>query len=97
MTICEDIWEQGPAAQSAAAGAQLLVNLNASPFHVDKQAEREALLSQRAQHNGLAICYVNCVGGQNELIFDGRSVAVDAGGQVALRAPAFESGVYCVD
>ena len=97
VTICEDIWEAGPAAQAKAAGAELLVNLNASPFHVEKQTERESLLAQRAQTNDLAICYVNCVGGQDELVFDGRSCAVDRQGTLTLRAPAFESGVYCVD
>lgn len=97
VTICEDIWEAGPAAQSAAAGAELLVNLNASPFHADKQAEREQLLMRRAIANDLAICYINCVGGQDELVFDGRSCAVDAAGTLIARAPAFEAGVYCVD
>jgi NAD+ synthase (glutamine-hydrolysing) len=97
VTICEDIWEKGPVAQSKAAGAELLVNLNASPFHVEKQTERERLLAERATANDLAICYVNCVGGQDELVFDGRSCAVDAAGECILRAPAFESGVYCVD
>ncbi|MBS64683.1 NAD+ synthase [Salinisphaera sp.] len=97
VTICEDIWEQGPAAQAKAAGAEVLINLNASPFHVEKQAEREGLLAKRAQANDLAICYVNCVGGQDELVFDGRSCAVDRSGQLTLRAPAFESGVFCVD
>ncbi|WP_423821362.1 NAD+ synthase [Salinisphaera sp. SPP-AMP-43] len=97
VTICEDIWEQGPAAQSAAAGAEILVNLNASPFHVDKQAEREHLLAVRARANNLAICYCNAVGGQDELVFDGRSCAVTPAGDIALRAPAFEAGVYSLD
>ena len=97
VTICEDIWETGPAAQAKAAGAELLVNLNASPFHADKQPEREGLLAKRATANDFAICYVNCVGGQDELVFDGRSCAVDRRGQLTLRAPAFESGVYCLD
>lgn len=94
VTICEDIWEQGPAAQSAAAGAELLVNLNASPFQVDKFDQRAALLAERARANNLAICYVNCVGGQDELVFDGRSLAVDAQGRIGASAPAFESGIY---
>ncbi|GAB3680191.1 NAD+ synthase [Salinisphaera aquimarina] len=97
ITICEDIWEKGPAAQARAAGAELLVNLNASPFHAEKQAEREGLLAERARANSFAICYVNCVGGQDELVFDGRSCAVDATGAITLRAPAFEGGVYCLD
>jgi len=97
VTICEDIWEKGPAAQARAAGAELLINLNASPFHVEKQSEREGLLSERATANDMAICYVNCVGGQDELIFDGRSCAVDSRGAITLRAPAFESGVFWLD
>ncbi|RJS92193.1 NAD+ synthase [Salinisphaera sp. Q1T1-3] len=94
VTICEDIWEEGPAAQAAAAGAEILVNLNASPFHADKQAEREALVGQRARDNGLAVCYINCVGGQDELVFDGRSFAVGMDGALGARAPAFDAGVY---
>ena len=94
VTICEDIWETGPAAQARAAGAEVLVNLNASPFQADKQAERERLLARRAADNGLAICYVNCVGGQDELVFDGQSFAVGATGDVGARAPAFEAGVF---
>ncbi|MGN8158331.1 NAD+ synthase [Salinisphaera sp. SWV1] len=97
VTICEDLWEEGPTAQAAAAGADILVNLNASPFHVDKQSERETLLARRAQANGLAICYINSVGGQDELVFDGRSCAVDAQGRIIARAPAFEAGVFGVD
>lgn len=96
VTICEDIWEEGPAAQSVAAGAELIVNLNASPFQVDKFDQRAALLAGRAQDNGVAICYVNCVGGQDELVFDGRSFAVNTDGEIGASAPAFESGVYTV-
>jgi len=97
VTICEDMWEQGPTAQSAAAGAELLINLNASPFHADKQAQREALVARRSRTNNIAICYVNCVGGQDELVFDGGSCAVDGTGKLILRAPAFEAGVFCID
>ncbi|MES1926158.1 NAD+ synthase [Salinisphaera sp. T31B1] len=97
VTICEDIWETGPAAQAVEAGAECLINLNASPFHAHKQAEREDLLVRRARANGIPICYVNCVGGQDELVFDGRSCAVDEAGRLMLRAPAFEAGVYCID
>ncbi|MGB7756887.1 MAG: NAD+ synthase [Salinisphaera sp.] len=97
VTICEDLWEEGPTAQAAAAGAEILVNLNASPFHVDKQSERETLLARRAQVNGLAICYINSVGGQDELVFDGRSCAVDAEGRIIARAPAFEAGVFGIE
>lgn len=96
VTICEDVWEEGPSAQSAAAGAEVLVNLNASPFQADKFDQRIALLAERARANDLAICYVNCVGGQDELVFDGRSLAVDARGEIGASAPAFESGIYTV-
>lgn len=94
ITICEDIWEAGPAGQAAEAGAELLVNLNASPFHGDKRAEREAVLSERARANGLPIVYVNCVGGQDELVFDGRSMVCDAGGGLVACTPAFREGVF---
>lgn len=97
ITIGEDLREAGPSARAATAGAGILVNLSASPLHGDKQAERESLLAERARANAVAICYCNAVGGQDELIFDGRSCAVDAHGTIGARAPAFEAGVYCVD
>jgi NAD+ synthase (glutamine-hydrolysing) len=97
ITICEDIWEPQPARQAAAAGARLLVNLNASPFHAGKGFEREALLAQRATENGLPVVYVNLVGGQDELVFDGGSLVIDARGRVTQRAPACEEGLYPVD
>lgn len=95
VSVCEDIWEPGPAAQARAAGGQLLINLNASPFHIGKQAEREARVGQCAAVNSLPVCYVNTVGGQDELVFDGASFAVDAAGAVVSRAPALEAGLYC--
>jgi NAD+ synthase (glutamine-hydrolysing) len=97
ITICEDIWEPGPAAQAASAGACVLVNLNASPFHAGKRDEREAVLQQRARETGLAIMYVNLVGGQDELVFDGGSFVVDASGTVTQHAPACVEGLYPVD
>jgi len=90
LSVCEDIWHEEPCRQAAEAGARLLVNLNASPFHAGKAAEREALLERRAREQGLAILYANLVGGQDELVFDGASFAVDAGGGVVARAPSFE-------
>ncbi len=86
LTICEDIWFPGPAAAAAAAGAELLLNLNASPFHIDKATEREDLLCQRARDEGLAIAYVNLVGGQDELVFDGGSCVVNSSGELTQRA-----------
>ena len=97
ITVCEDIWEPGPAAQAAAAGAQLLLNINASPYHAGKHDERERLLAGRARQAAIPMMYVNLVGGQDELVFDGGSFVVDAAGQVTTRAPACESGLYPVD
>ncbi|MES1942920.1 NAD(+) synthetase [Salinisphaera sp. PC39] len=96
VTICEDIWEPGPARQAADAGARVLVNLNASPYHLGKRAEREKVLGARARDNQLPIVYVNCVGGQDELVFDGRSMVHDAAGGLAACAPAFREGVFPV-
>ncbi len=97
ITICEDIWLPGPVAAARAAGAQLILNLNASPFHLNKGRERERVLAQRVAECGLPIVYVNLVGGQDELVFDGDSLVVDASGQVVLRGEAFRDGLYAVD
>ena len=91
ITICEDIWHDGPVEESAAAGANLVVNLNASPFHMDKASERESqVVAQRARRNILPIAYVNLVGGQDELVFDGGSFVSDNKGKVTQRARFFE-------
>ena len=82
ITICEDIWTPEPTALAAAAGAQLLINLNASPFHRGKRAQRQQLVAQRARDHGLPVVYVNQVGGQDELVFDGASFATHADGTV---------------
>ena len=97
LTICEDIWEPEPAARAAEAGARLLININASPYHVDRGREREAVVAGRARAHGLAAVYVNLVGGQDELVFDGQSFAVDRAGQVVCRTPAFTEGLFPVD
>ena len=94
LTICEDVWTEAPVRQAVAAGARLVLNLNASPYHVGKEAEREEVLVRRARENGVPIAYVNLVGGQDELVFDGASFAVDADGAVALRAPSFVEGLH---
>ncbi|KTT50719.1 NAD synthetase [Pseudomonas oryzihabitans] len=96
VTICEDIWFAEPMAKARAAGARLMLNLNASPFHGGKQPEREAVVAERAREGGMAVVYVNQVGGQDELVFDGHSFVVDAHGQVTQRAPAFVEGLYPV-
>ncbi|MGB1581767.1 MAG: NAD+ synthase, partial [Nevskiales bacterium] len=97
ITICEDIWEAEPAARAAEAGAKLLININASPFEVGKSGDRAAVLQQRAAATGLNILYVNCVGGQDELIFDGDSQVCRADGQTAYRAPSFAEGLHLVE
>ena len=89
LTICEDIWHPHPAANAAAAGAQVLINLNASPFHRGKQSQRTAQVSALARTHALPILYVNQVGGQDELVFDGGSFAVDARGDIQNRAIEF--------
>ncbi len=93
LTVCEDIWEPEPARQAARDGARLLLNLNASPFHKGKAPEREELLAARARENDLAIVYVNLVGGQDELVFDGGSFVVDRGGRLAQRLPFFDEAL----
>jgi NAD+ synthase (glutamine-hydrolysing) len=97
LSVCEDIWQEGPSTQAAEAGAQVLININASPFHAGKAGEREALLARRATEHGFPILYANLVGGQDELVFDGGSFAVDASGQVVARAPHFEESLLLVD
>ncbi len=96
LLICEDIWQVQPAQMARAAGADLLLVINASPFHLEKHTSRLSLLRQRATELGLAIVYVNTVGGQDELVFDGGSLAVAADGQVALQLPVFEEAVATV-
>ncbi|MCW8918520.1 MAG: NAD+ synthase [Gammaproteobacteria bacterium] len=97
ITICEDMWHPGPVALAAEAGAQLILNLNASPFHGGKELERETVMAERVAEVHLPIIYVNLVGGQDELVFDGGSFVMDGDGQVVQRAPAFEEGLYLVE
>ncbi|GAB5413054.1 MAG: NAD+ synthase [Congregibacter sp.] len=97
LSICEDIWVEAPTADSAAAGSQLLINLNASPFHGGKQSEREALLTRLASTHELPIVYVNQVGGQDELVFDGGSLAVNPHTGLAAQAPRFEESLSWID
>lgn len=96
LSVCEDIWFDEPVAAAAASGAQILLNLNASPFHQGKAQEREALVAERATRFGVAVVYVNLVGGQDELVFDGSSFVVDAGGRTRHRAEAFAIGTSLV-
>jgi NAD+ synthase (glutamine-hydrolysing) len=97
LLVCEDIWAPEAAQLARSAGAELLVVINASPFEIHKQREREAVARARVEDVGLPMAYVNMVGGQDELIFDGNSFAMNADGAVAMRAPAFREGTYLVD
>ena len=97
VTICEDIWYPLPARRAAEAGARLILNLNASPFHTGKVPEREGLVGKRAQENGTPVVYVNLVGGQDELVFDGESFVVDADGWIVQRAPFFKEAQPVVE
>ncbi len=98
LLICEDVWTaNGPAAQLAAQGATMLVVANASPFARGRRGEREAMLSARAREVNCPIAYVNLVGGQDELVFDGQSMVVDEHGSVIARAGAFEEAMLLAD
>jgi NAD+ synthase (glutamine-hydrolysing) len=97
-TICEDVWQPGPPATDLAlAGAQLIANISASPFHVGKDREREEMLKVRASDNSCFVALCNAVGGQDELIFDGNSVVLDDEGEVLARAAGFEEELLVVD
>jgi len=89
LLICEDLWEKGPIAELKKQGADLIISLNASPFEIEKQDNRKTMLAKRSRENNLPIVYVNAVGGQDDLVFDGGSMAVQADGSVAHEAPRF--------
>ncbi len=97
LSICEDIWEERSCQKAKDAGAKLMININASPYHSGKVLIREKLLKSRAQESGLDIIYTNLVGGQDELVFDGDSMAVNNKGKTVFRAPQFAEGLYLVD
>ncbi len=97
LLICEDAWFDEPAHAAREAGAQLLCVLNASPFHIDKSGEREARMAECARSVGLPLLYSHLVGGQDEVVFDGASFALDAKGQVTARAPAFAEALLLMD
>ncbi|HZE29211.1 MAG TPA: NAD+ synthase, partial [Gaiellaceae bacterium] len=97
-TICEDLWQPGPPATDLAlAGAQVLTNISASPFHVCRDREREEMFATRARDNACFVAFCNAVGGQDELIFDGHSLVLDEEGHVLARAPGFEEALLVVD
>ncbi|MDX2218493.1 MAG: NAD+ synthase [Burkholderiales bacterium] len=97
VTICEDLWFPEPAAQAKAAGAELLLSLNASPYHLNKLNERYQVARDRARETGLPVLYVHCVGGQDELVFDGASFAVDASGNVTYQSASFQQRIDIVE
>jgi NAD+ synthase (glutamine-hydrolysing) len=97
-TICEDMWQPGPPATDLAlAGAQLLVNLSASPFHLLRDREREEMFATRARDNSCLVAFCNSVGGQDELLFDGNSLVLDEEGHLLARGPSFEEALLVVD
>jgi NAD+ synthase (glutamine-hydrolysing) len=97
VLVCEDAWFDEPAHAAVSAGAQVLCVINASPFHLDKAGEREARMAQRARSTGKPLVYAHLVGGQDEVVFDGASFAVDKTGQVCARAAAFEEALLLVN
>ncbi len=98
LTVCEDMWQPGPPATDLAlAGAELLVNISASPFYVGRDREREEMFVTRARDNSCFVAFCNTVGGQDELIFDGHSVVIDDEGTILARAPGFEETLLVVD
>jgi NAD+ synthase (glutamine-hydrolysing) len=96
LLVCEDAWFDEPAESAVAQGAQALVVLNASPFHAAKSGEREGLMGERARSMGVPLVYAHMVGGQDEVVFDGASFAVDAQGVVQARAPSFEAATLAL-
>ncbi|WP_288841317.1 NAD+ synthase [uncultured Deefgea sp.] len=96
IAICEDLWDTEPAAAAKDEGAEVLLVLNASPFHQAKQSTRREIAQQRVEENDLALVYCNLVGGQDELVFDGHSFALNKSGELALQLPAYRSQIgYC--
>ena len=98
VSICEDIWySSGPVREQAIAGAEVIININGSPFHAGKRAEREKMLATRASDNAVILCYLNLVGGQDALVFDGGSMIYNAQGELIATAPLFEEAMLMVD
>jgi NAD+ synthase (glutamine-hydrolysing) len=97
ITICEDIWEPGPAETCKQNGAQLILVINGSPFDIDSQAKRERILKNRVAETGLPFLYCNMVGGQDELVFDGGSCVIDARGEFVARLPSFDEALRVVE
>ena len=96
INICEDVWDRAPPAASRAAGAEVLLAINGSPYELDSQSQREEVVRQRVLEIDIPVVYLNMVGGQDELVFDGGSFAMDRSGEVVFRAAAFSDNLYCV-
>ncbi len=96
LSICEDIWVPEPIQDAAKAGAKIMFNINASPYHKNKLVEREKMIAERAQDSNMYIVYTNLVGGQDELVFDGNSMVVNNQGEIIFHAPQFEEGLFNV-
>jgi len=94
MTVCEDVWKPGPIAAARAAGAECVIAINGSPFEIETQLRREATIQARVSESQIPILYLNMVGGQDELVFDGGTFVMNSDGEVCLRAPAFEEGLF---
>ena len=97
INICEDVWDRVPTSASRAAGAEVLLAINGSPYEVDSQSQREEVVRQRVSEIGIPVVYLNMVGGQDELVFDGGSFAMDRSGEVVFRATAFRENLYYVE
>lgn len=97
ITVCEDVWEGWPIDEAAKAGAKTVININASPFHLNKYRERFDVVARAAQRNQVSIAYLNLVGGQDELVFDGDSFVVDASGAITHRGRAFEEDMMLLE
>ena len=98
VDICEDIWQKnGPVKLQSLSGARFIININASPYHAGKIKEREEIIRSQAKNGRVAVSYVNLVGGQDELVFDGQSMVVDAAGRIKGRARAFKEDLLAVD
>lgn len=97
LSICEDMWRSGPAAAARAAGAEVLIAINGSPYELRSQTRREEVVRARVTETGIAAIYLNMVGGQDELVFDGGSFVMDADGDICFRARPFEEGLHRVE
>ena len=97
LLICEDVWDADPGQLALDEGAEFLIVINASPYEWRKQANREDIVRRRVLDVGVPVVYVNLLGGQDELVFDGQSFVMDAAGNVVMRAPAFEAGIFAIE